>query len=92
MSMKLQIKNLADVFGWMNVHARHIAQSLGNRIASNHNIGLVMEAAGKINSVMGAFEMAANAMKFIHTSSGTTGRPFRPFHALLYRAPELSPR
>jgi hypothetical protein len=92
MSMKLQVKNLADVFGWMNVHARHIAHSFGNRIASNNNIALVMEAAGKIHSLMGPFEMAARAMKFVHSSSGTTGRPFKPFSALLFPAPELRPR
>lgn len=91
MAMRLQIKNLADAFGWMNIHARNIAHSFGNRIASNNNIALVMEAAGKINSMMGPFEMAAKAVRFIH-SSGTTGRPFKPFNALLFQAPELSPR
>lgn len=92
MSMRLQVKNLADAFGWMNIHARHIAHSFGNRIASNHNIALVMEAAGKIHSMMGPFEMAAKAMRFVHSSSGTTGRPFKPFRALLFPAPELRPR
>jgi hypothetical protein len=92
MAMRLQVKNLADVFGWMNYHARNIAHSFGDRIASKDNIAKVMEASGKINSMMGPFEMAARAMRFIHSTSGSTGRPFKPFNALLFHAPELSPR
>lgn len=30
--MKLKVQNLADVFGWMHVRARDVADSLGNRI------------------------------------------------------------
>lgn len=92
MAMRLQVKNLADVFGWMNYHARNIAHSFGDRIASKDNIAKVMEASGKINSMMGPFEMAARAMRFIHSTSGSTGRPFKPFNALLFSAPELRPR
>ena len=91
MPMRLQVTNLADVFGWMNYRARNIAHSFGDRIASKDNIAKVMEASGKIHSMMGPFEMAARAMRFIH-STGSTGRPFKPFSALLFRAPELSPR
>ncbi len=91
MLMKLQVKNLADVFGWMNSYARDVAYSFGNRFASYNNICLVMQATGKIKSIMGPFEMAAKAISLTQSSSGTAGRPFKPFHALLFRTPELKP-
>jgi hypothetical protein len=45
-----------------------------------------MQAAGKINSVRGAFEMAANAVRFVNSNT-TTGRPFKPFNFLPSREP-----
>ena len=82
--MKLQVQNLADAFGWMNLRARDFADTLGNRIASRFNVGLVMQAAGKINSMRGAFEIAANAWRMVATPE-STGRAFKPF--LLSREP-----
>ncbi len=82
--MKLQVQNLADAFGWMNVHARDFANNFGNRIASRLNVGLVMQAAGKIHSVRGAFEIAANAWRMV-ANPESTGRAFKPF--LLSREP-----
>lgn len=53
------------------------------------NIALVMQAAGKINSLQGPFEIAANAWTTVKPSSTTSGRPFKPFSLspLLSREP-----
>ncbi|OFW87446.1 MAG: hypothetical protein A3J37_02385 [Alphaproteobacteria bacterium RIFCSPHIGHO2_12_FULL_45_9] len=88
--MKLKAQNLADAFGWMNVRARDFADSFGNRVASAFNVSLVLQAAGKINSVRGAFEIAAHAWKSVKPIGGTTGRPYRPTFA--FSAPALEPR
>jgi hypothetical protein len=83
---KVSVQNLAHVFGWMNVKARDIADSLGNRIASAMNIALVLQAAGKTSSLQGAFEMATQAMRMMRPQ-GSSGRPFRPFPMLPERQP-----
>jgi len=84
--MKLGVKNLVDVFGWMNVRARDIAYSMGNATASLLNICKVMQATGKIQSLMGPFEMAASAI-FQRPITGSTGRPFRPLNFINSREP-----
>jgi hypothetical protein len=87
--MKMSRKNLADVFGWMNVKARDFADSLGNLSGTLKNIQLVESCTKNIIGMRGAFELAAHAWKSVKLNTSTTGRPYRPTFAFPAPALEL---
>lgn len=90
--LKMARRALIDVFGgWMNLRARDIADSMGNRSADRNSIGLVQQALGKIQGLKGPFELAAQAWRQVPTPANFS-RPFRPFPSLLANLPRPEPR
>ncbi len=87
--MKMRKRALIDVFtGWMNTRARDIADSMGNRSADAYSISLVQQTLARFDGLKGLkgfFELAVGGFAMSHASSGTTGRPFKPFQ--LHREP-----
>ncbi len=80
---KLEVKALSSVFDWLNVRARDIADSFGNRSATRENIAKVMQAAGNVDSKRGYLEMAFNAVRMV--GAGSSGCKWSPTNSIFPR-------